>query len=516
MSRCPNCRRTYAEGVRFCPADGAELASTDSAASSLGRVLMGQFKLVSIAGSGAMGTVYAADQTTVGRKVAVKVLRPELMQDPHVVQRFLREARAAARLSHPSIVVVHLVGETEEGLPFIVMEYVEGESLHARCERERLLNPAVALGIVRQIALALHEAHTHGIVHRDLKPENILLVEKPNAPSQVKVLDFGIAKILREEGGSTHVLTRDGSIFGTPHYISPEQASGQEVDARADLYSLGVILFRLVTGRLPFEGTSGMDVLVRHINEPPPHPRTIQPELSEPLAELILHALEKPRHDRFQDADEFMAGIDGVMDRLGGDAGRTLLGVAPPPSGRTEPIKAPPPPLSSASPPVAESSECSPEVDPEEDNDENVEEELFGRPRGRRRWWWASVAAITVGIGIGLFYSSHHRPVASSAYPPPDLGTPVTASVALPPTSPIGPPPALEAAPQPKPVPAAGKPNHHRRAFEGTDGELPTTIIPPPPIAPLIPRAIGPAADSTNDPPPALQPEDPYQILDHH
>ncbi|HEX2571645.1 MAG TPA: serine/threonine-protein kinase [Polyangia bacterium] len=328
----------------------------------LGKVLMGHIELTAVAGRGAMGTVYRAVQTNMGRPVAVKVLRADLLDAPGAVARFLREARAAARLSHPNIVTVHLVGETDQGVPYIVMEFVDGESLDTLCQREGKLVPKRALKLARQIASALGEAHSQGIIHRDLKPENILVLDRRRETDFVKVLDFGIAKILRDENQSA--LSRDGSIFGTPHYIAPEQASGAEIDARADLYSLGVILFRMVTGRLPFEGASGMEVLMRHVREKPPSPRTFVPGLSRAIEALILRALEKERGERWQDAEAFLAALDAITDEVEDDPGRTIHGVAPfgltrsapspgPAPAAAVPAQAPPPVVRTPAPAAA-------------------------------------------------------------------------------------------------------------------------------------------------------------------
>ena len=185
------------------------------------------------------------------------------------MRRFLREARAAARLQHPNIVTVHMVGETEDGVPYLVMEHIDGVSLEAICEAQGPQPLARVISFGRQIAAALSEAHSLGIVHRDLKPANILVTDRSRTPDLVKVLDFGIAKIVNTEADQS-MMTADGTIFGTPHYIAPEQASGGDVDHRVDIYSLGCILFRLATGVLPFEGTQSMQVVLKHLREEPP------------------------------------------------------------------------------------------------------------------------------------------------------------------------------------------------------------------------------------------------------
>jgi serine/threonine-protein kinase len=312
---CPRCGRGFDDpAVRFCPVDGAAVTESD-ADPNIGLVLYGQFEVQDECGQGAMGTVYRAHQRTIDRIVAIKILRRELLQEPGVVRRFVREARAAAKLSHPNIVAVHLVGETDDGVPFLVMEYVDGVSLEALCQKDGRQSPARTIALGRQIATALAEAHHAGIVHRDLKPANILVSAHARVPDLVKVLDFGIAKIVDRSGGESQV-TRDGMIFGTPHYIAPEQASGEAIDARADLYALGVILFRLTTGRLPFEGGAGMQVVLRHLREPPPRPRDLEPSIPEPLESLILSCLAKDRSERPASAEALLSELEWIEAAL--------------------------------------------------------------------------------------------------------------------------------------------------------------------------------------------------------
>ncbi|PID38265.1 MAG: hypothetical protein CSB49_06455 [Proteobacteria bacterium] len=316
MQACPTCKRQYPPGINYCPEDGSPLEDRDPL---LGTQLLGQFELQKVCGKGSMGTVYKAWQATMERYVAIKVLRRDLQDETQIAKRFLREARAAARLSHPNIIAVYLVGQMDDERPFIVMEYVEGESLDDLARREGVLPPVRALHIVRQIASALCEAHGHDIIHRDLKPANILLTHKRTSPDVVKVVDFGIAKILCDEDETQ--LTQTGAIFGTPYYLSPEQAAGADLDPRCDIYSLGVILFRLLTGRIPFESTSGMEVLIQHLKQPPPRPRDLVSSIPPAIERLVLRALEKDRDERWSSADELLRALEAVsLEIFGGSA----------------------------------------------------------------------------------------------------------------------------------------------------------------------------------------------------
>ena len=304
MTSCSRCGRTFADPIRFCPNDGAEVfaAAEDN---NIGRVLKGDFEILEPCGKGAMGTVYRTYQRSMDRVVAVKILRGELVGEAAILRRFLRESRAIARLQHPNIVTVHLTGETEEGTPFLVMEFIDGVSLEAMCEG-RALPVAQSVAIGKQIAAALAEAHDHGIIHRDLKPANILVTELSGGGQLVKVVDFGIAKLLHGDQADRTVLTQDGTIFGTPHYIAPEQATGGNIDHRIDVYALGVILFRLLTGRLPFEGGLGMQVVLKHLRDPVPHPNQFAAGVPAWLDELVVRCMAKEPGGRPATAEQLL------------------------------------------------------------------------------------------------------------------------------------------------------------------------------------------------------------------
>jgi serine/threonine-protein kinase len=288
---------------------------------------IGQYRVIGQIGRGGMGAVYAAEHTLLGRPAAIKLLLPELSQNQDVVMRFFNEARAATAVRHPGIVEIYDFGWTPEGAAFIVMERLEGETLAQRASRVRLSWP-VALAIGRQIAGALGAAHIKGIVHRDLKPDNVFLVPDPEVPGgeRIKLLDFGIAK-LAESGAAN--MTQAGVVIGTPSYMAPEQCRGVSVDHRADLYSLGCVLYELCSGRPPFVGEGAGDVLAAHIHlAVPAMPRVAAvSEIPAVVEDLIVNRLlAKSPVVRVQSAEELIRAIDAVSGpRTGATTGSSSI-----------------------------------------------------------------------------------------------------------------------------------------------------------------------------------------------
>ncbi len=316
---CPRCGSSI-DGKRFCSHCGLEIhqppttpvspaaiptlpsnppASAQPAFERLqGRTLNQKYQLETPLGMGGMGTVYRAKRLLIGDTAAVKVLHQAQVGDPQAVERFRREAQAAARLKHPNVVAIYDAGVSDEGLCYFVMELVEGRDLRAIIKQQGPLTQSAAAEIIRQVGSALDEAHRHNIVHRDLKPENIVVQQTPMG-LQVKVLDFGIASI---RDATTSRLTHTGQMLGTPHYMSPEQCMGEELDGRSDVYSLGVVLFEMLTGIVPFNSPTPTAIVVQHVNQQPPPLRAHNASISPAVEAIVLRALAKRREDRPQTA----------------------------------------------------------------------------------------------------------------------------------------------------------------------------------------------------------------------
>jgi serine/threonine-protein kinase len=329
MLQCPKCERQFDSDVTVCPLDGTPLsadvtvadpsAASESVDPLLNLVLDDKYRLDERLGEGGMGTVYRATHLLIERPVAVKVLNSRLVTDDDAKERFRREARAAGRLQHSNAVAVTDVGETGDGLVYIVMELLEGKPLREVLAREAPLDPARAVSLMLQIAAAVEAAHDAGIIHRDLKPGNIFLVQRPDSPYIVKVLDFGIAK-LATEGGEYNLadtLTGTGVMIGTPRYMSPEQCDGAQLTPASDVYSLGVILYEMLTGQTPFTGVSPLALALKHSSESPRPPREIVTTIPPALESVVLHALEKSAGERPADAGEFRRELFAVAERLG-------------------------------------------------------------------------------------------------------------------------------------------------------------------------------------------------------
>jgi tRNA A-37 threonylcarbamoyl transferase component Bud32/tetratricopeptide (TPR) repeat protein len=292
----------------------------------IGKVVAEKFRLDALIGEGAMGRVYRGEQLNLGKPVAIKVLHKHLGGDPRIAKRFHREAKAASRLSHPNSLSIIDFGEASDGTLFIAMELLEGEVLQAIIDHDAPLTPARIGSLMVQTLRALDEAHHAGIIHRDLKPENVLVLKaRGGMGERVKVCDFGIAKITESEGKST-AITKDGYVCGTPEYMAPEQARGDAIDLRADLYSAGVMLYQMLCGRVPFVAESALGIITRHIMEDPVPPRRMRRAWGIPrsLEAIALKALAKEPDKRFATAAEMADAIERAVRELGAQANERL------------------------------------------------------------------------------------------------------------------------------------------------------------------------------------------------
>ncbi|WP_437820359.1 protein kinase domain-containing protein [Sorangium sp. So ce1078] len=338
--RCPTCKLTFSGDSRFCPFDGDPLADAPdwnpSADPLLGRTIDGRYEVQAVVGEGGMGTVYEVRHKSLGRLFALKVLRRDIAQDAELVARFIQEAKAAAAIGHPNIVAVSDFGAIEvepaqPELPFFVMEFLTGTSLASLLRTERTL-PAERVGqIMLQCAAALGAAHAAGVIHRDLKPDNVYLVRNGDQEF-VKLLDFGVAKVA---GGKR--LTRIGMVFGTPHYMSPEQAEGKRIDARADIYALGVLMYECFAGRVPFEADTYMGVLTKHMYMSPEPLEQVMPDASTlgAFGPIVMRCLAKNPEERFSSMADLAAAIELAVEAPSRAAVAMLQDEQP----RREPLK---------------------------------------------------------------------------------------------------------------------------------------------------------------------------------
>jgi serine/threonine-protein kinase len=289
----------------------------------LGATVGKKYRIERLIGEGGMGRVYLATQLALEKPVVLKVLRRWLLSDERTVERFRREARTASRLSHPNSITVLDFGQTEAGDHYLAMEFISGKDLQQVLSTEWPLSEERVIRIASQVLSALAEAHAAGVIHRDLKPENIMIEQRRGDPDFVKVLDFGIAKIQDPAPGESAALTRAGFVCGTPEYMSPEQARGAELDARSDLYAVGVILYQLVAGALPFEATSPAMFATKHLSELPipPSRRRADANISADLEALILRALSKQPEVRPQTALGFRAELLAISKRRSTQSG---------------------------------------------------------------------------------------------------------------------------------------------------------------------------------------------------
>jgi len=325
MLHCPTCGNHYTADNEFCPADQTLLQADATIAGEMlgdpliGKTLNEKYCIEARLGIGGMGTVYRARHVLIDRLVAIKILNQRFVEDDSARARFQREAKAAGRLQHLNAVSVTDFGETPEGYVYIVMELLEGRTLREIVAKEAPLEIARAVSIMLQTSAAVAAAHEAGVIHRDLKPANIFVTQRSDVPAVVKVLDFGIAKVAAEtlDDDDPKNLTQVGVMIGTPRYMSPEQCNGLTLTPSADVYSLGVIFYEMLTGSVPFSGSSPLAIALKHASDYPRPPREIVASIPEDLEWLVLRTLEKRPEDRPADASEFRTELFEIAERLG-------------------------------------------------------------------------------------------------------------------------------------------------------------------------------------------------------
>ncbi len=505
---CLRCGSKFGSQADYCPHDGTRLTTDQEIPDPLiGTVLLEQFRIDELIGTGGMGTVYRARQTTVGRDVAVKVLRLELARDETAVLRFEREAQLAASLDHPNLVRVFLSGRLSDGRLYIVMELLEGRSLADELDEHGVPSVERALVMIMKLCAGLGAVHAKGIVHRDIKPENDYLVRRGADEDFVKLVDFGISRALDMKTVSTE--SQSGRVFGTAAYISPEAATGDPTDRRSDIYSIGVLTYQLLTGELPFEAKTAGAVLMQHVHEEPPPMYTKGSGENVPrgIAQVVMQALAKDLDARFQTLAEFVDALAEAAVNAGllTDARTLLLAtvwgdeLAAPGSFLADLLGA------SSLPGTADTLSLTLDRDPEEEALLSSAPKPFGTssfemaqvrgPRQRQRWLWASLGALAValvGIAVGTWWvqrapraTAADQPIVAPEgivveeprvrEPAADVGTGQPA---------VAPPVVTEEAPEPKPKIRKPRKHHASRRPRGRGTGARSASAPAPASAP--------------------------------
>ncbi|MDQ3337251.1 MAG: protein kinase [Myxococcota bacterium] len=326
---CPHCHAPNASEARFCGSCGKATSSTEPVSNPgldtpppnvIGREVAGRYRILAKLGEGGMGTVYRAEQISLKRTIALKMLRPDVGGGSLILRRFNAEAEAVAKLSHPNTVNIFDFGQDADGMLFIAMEFIEGRSLRAAIHAEAPLPVRRALTIASQVCASIADAHSHSIVHRDLKPDNVMLQDRGKQRDVVRVLDFGIAK-LRDDTRANNQMTQAGDMLGTPQYMAPEQIRAEQIDGRTDVYALGCMLYEMLTARLPFEGPTVMALLSKHLMETPPPPSQRRPDLNLPpmIDDLVMGAMAKDPAHRPATMEQFGEHIHALLATLPAD-----------------------------------------------------------------------------------------------------------------------------------------------------------------------------------------------------
>lgn len=329
---CPQCGTEYPANARFCEIDGTALRSAGESNDLVGSIVAERYHVLKKLGEGGMGQVYLAEHVKMGRKSALKVMHPGMVKDVDAISRFNREASNAARISHPNVAAIYDFGETPEGVIYLAMEFVDGQPLTKIIEQTGSLPALRAAEIIRQSGDALAVAHDMGIVHRDLKPDNIMIARTRDGGDLVKVVDFGIAKAA---GSEAQKVTKTGLVVGTPEYMSPEQLAGDQLDGRSDIYSLALVAFNMLTGKLPFPADSAQESMIMRLTDRPKSLGEMRPDVAWPadVQSVMDRALERDATKRYQTAAEFGRDLYRVIERMpeteAAALGTQVLGLPP-------------------------------------------------------------------------------------------------------------------------------------------------------------------------------------------
>ena len=429
---CPACNTRYDEGGAFCSRDGTPLVKNPDAYKTdlVGQILADRYRVVRLIGEGGMGQVYEAQHVNINKRFALKLLRPEIVSNAEAVARFRQEAWASSSIGHENIIEIEDFATLPTGAVYLAMEFLDGQPLSERMRPGD--DPALTFGekldVMLQVSSGLAAAHDKGIVHRDMKPENIFLAQKYGRPL-VKILDFGIAKVSGAEGNRS--LTRTGTIFGTPHYMSPEQALGKPLDHRADIYSVGVIMYELFTGKVPFEAESFMGILTKHITTQPTPPRQAAPDrdISPTIEAVILRALAKEPEERYQTMNEMATELAAIAAEVAPEV------LQPRPSSQA--LAQISKPLSAVMP----SRTATPMPRPPSGKQPQALDETRPHPKKKSAAPYFAVAAILVAAAAGAVVYVTHAPAPAPAPTPPPVAV-VQPPKPAEPTPP--PPPAVE------------------------------------------------------------------------
>ncbi len=418
---------------------------------------VGEYDIVEAVGEGGMGVVYRAVQPLIKKRVAIKVLKPSVATDEVQVRRLITEAEAVNAIGHRGIIDIFSLGTLSDGRPYVVMEYLDGEALDLWLQKQpgARVTVQVALELLIEMCAPLAAAHHANVIHRDLKPSNVFICTQADGTKFLKLLDFGLAKRAVTLDGSTK-QTNQATVAGTPDYMAPEQARGLEVSPRSDIYSLGIIAFELITGRVPFGGATPMDVMVAHVGQPPPQPRDLEPSVPESLNDLLLRMLAKPPEARPQSAEEVRAAFEAILEQMGFPRSRPsgefqALPTPSSPSGISSMATPQTPPQPVEAPPVVAGSRV----------EEAAAEAPLEPPKQKSRW--PLFAGLLVVLAAPAAYFAMPKAVEEQPAPVAAV-TPPPAQVAPPPVEVVDAgPPAVEVevvqeAPKPAPVPVAVEP----------------------------------------------------------